>query len=193
MFNVIGIGGLPASGKTTLMFQLIDSVDDWQAVEPEKLVNCMYSDKLRLYVIGKYERDDNQFQGTDRLSMAVHPQAEKFMTNLAYDYANMADKHINVIFEGDRLFSSKFLEYCQDLADNFSVLILSVDNTLIEQRHIDREDTQSKKFKQSKETKISNIAASFFLMDYINYMVNNTFDDQKSILNYINNFFGWSD
>lgn len=193
MFNMMAIGGVPASGKTTLMFKLIDSVDDWKTVEPEKLVNCMYSDKLCLYVIGKYERDDNQFQGTDRLSMAVHPQAEKFMNTLAYEYANLPDKHINVIFEGDRLFSSKFLEYCQDLTDKFSILILNVDNNLIEHRHIDRKDTQSEKFKQSKETKISNIAGSFFLMDYIKYMVNNNIDDQISVIDYINTFFTWSE
>ena len=192
MLNIMAIGGVPASGKTTLMFKLIESADDWNAIEPEKLVNCMYSKKLRLYIIGKYERDGNQFQGTDRLSMAVHPQAEKFISELAYDYAGK-DKHINVMFEGDRLFSSKFIEYCERVADKLSILILNVDSDIVEQRHIDRKDNQSEKFKQAKDTKISNIAGSLFFIDYINCMVNNNIDDQKSILNYINNFFGWSE
>lgn len=192
MLNIMAIGGVPASGKTTLMFKLIESADDWNAIEPEKLVNCMYSEKLRLYIIGKYEQDGNQFQGTDRLSMAVHPKAEKFISELAYDYAGK-DKHINVLFEGDRLFSSKFIEYCERCADKLSILILNVDSDIVEQRHIDRKDNQSEKFKQAKDTKISNISGSLFFMDYINCMVNNNIDDQKSILNYINNFFGWSD
>ena len=102
MVRVIAMGGEPATGKTTLMFKLISMADDWQIVKPQKLLDAMYSKKLNLYILGKYANDGNVFQGTDRLSMAVQPDALKFFEQLTFD----ADD-VNVIFEGDRLFNGK--------------------------------------------------------------------------------------
>ena len=76
MNKVIAIGGEPATGKTTLMFELIKLADDWEIVKPKKLLDAMYSKKQNLYILGKYANDGNVFQGTDRLSMAVQPDAE---------------------------------------------------------------------------------------------------------------------
>jgi len=78
MVRVIAMGGEPATGKTTLMFRLISMADDWQTVKPEKLLDAVYSKKLNLYILGKYVDDGNVFQGTDRLSMAVQPDATAF-------------------------------------------------------------------------------------------------------------------
>ena len=189
MVKVIAMGGEPATGKTTLMFKLISMADDWKVIKPQKLLDAMYSEKLNLYILGKYANDGNVFQGTDRLSMAVQPDAEKFFMEL--DYAN-ADA--NVIFEGDRLFNGKMLDQLSSAFPNsFKVLILTVKDSTLDQRHIDRKDDQDDKFKNSRKTKISNIMSSLTLMDYIETMVNENLDDQAKIIDNIKSFFQWSE
>lgn len=189
MVKVIAMGGEPATGKTTLMFKLISMADDWEVVKPQKLLDAMYSKKLNLYILGKYVNDGNVFQGTDRLSMAVQPDAEKFFMELDY-----AGKPVNVIFEGDRLFNAKLLEQlATGFQDNLKILILKVNNSTLDQRHIDRKDDQDEKFKTSRKTKISNIRSSLVLMDYIEVAVNENLDDQQKILDNVKSFFKWSE
>lgn len=188
MVRVIAMGGEPATGKTTLMFKLISMADDWQIVKPQKLLDAMYSKKLNLYILGKYADDGNVFQGTDRLSMAVQPDAQKFFDELHYD------GDVSVIFEGDRLFNGKMLDFLQEKFPNdFKVLILTVKDSTLDQRHIDRKDDQDDKFKNSRKTKISNIMGSLTLMDYIETMVNENLDDQAKIIGNIKSFFKWSE
>ncbi len=193
MVRVIAMGGEPATGKTTLMFKLISMADDWQTVKPEKLLDAMYSKKLNLYILGKYVNDGNVFQGTDRLSMAVQPDATAFFSNLSYE--SNADGHsVNVIFEGDRLFNGKMLDRLSELFPNdFKILILTVKDSTLDQRHIDRKDDQDDKFKNSRKTKISNIMGSLTLMDYIETMVNENLDDQSKIIDHIRKFYNWSE
>lgn len=185
MIRVLAVGGEPATGKSTLMFNLISMADDWQIVKPQKLLDAMYSKKLNLYILGKYENDGNVFQGTDRLSMAVQPDAVAFFESI---------ENANVIFEGDRLFNGKMLDKLQELFPNdFKILILSVKDSTLDQRHIDRKDDQDDKFKNSRKTKISNIMGSLTLMDYIEVMVNESFEDQAKIIGYIKKFYNWSE
>jgi len=183
------MGGEPATGKTTVMFKLISMANDWRLVKPQKLLDAMYSKKLNLFILGKYENDGNTFQGTDRLSMAVQPDAIKFFE----DQMSYADD-VNVIFEGDRLFNGKMLDFLQEkFADDFKVLILTVKKSTLDQRHIDRKDDQDDKFKNSRATKISNIMGSLTLMDYIETMINENIDDQSKIIDYIKKFYNWSE
>jgi hypothetical protein len=189
MVRVIAMGGEPATGKTTLMFRLISMADDWQVVKPQKLLDAMYSKKLNLYILGKYVNDGNVFQGTDRLSMAVQPDAEKFFSELWYENAN-----VNVMFEGDRLFNGKLLDKLSEwFPESLKVLVLTASHDIKEQRHVDRKDDQDDKFKNSRATKISNITGSLTLMDYIDTMVNENLDDQSKIIDNIKIFFHWSE
>jgi hypothetical protein len=193
MVRVIAMGGEPATGKTTLMFKLISMADDWVTCKPEKLLDAMYSKKLNLYILGKYVNDGNVFQGTDRLSMAVQPDADKFFSSLAYEM-NVENESINVIFEGDRLFNGKMLDSLASMIPNdLKILILTVKDSTLDQRHIDRKDDQDDKFKNSRKTKISNIMSSLTLMDYIETMVNENIDDQAKIIVNIKTFFSWSE
>ena len=188
MFRVIAIGGEPATGKTTLMFELIKKATDWEIVKPEKLLDAMYSKSLNTYILGKYANDGNVFQGTDRLSMAVQPDAEKF-------FASQFDKSVNVIFEGDRLFNGKTINMLSDKLpeSQFKVLVLEATHGTKEKRHHDRKDDQDDKFKNSRATKIANICSSLTLMDYITIMTNENLDDQKKIIGFINDFLQWSE
>jgi len=187
MVKVIAMGGEPATGKTTLMFKLISMADDWQVVKPEKLLDAMYSKKLNLYILGKYVNDGNVFQGTDRLSMAVQPDAEKF-------FSSLENQEVNVIFEGDRLFNGKLLDKLSEWFPNsFKVLILKASHDEKEKRHKDRNDDQDDKFKNSRKTKIENISSSLVLMDYIETAVNENLDDQAKIIDNIKKFYNWSE
>jgi hypothetical protein len=193
MVKVIAMGGEPATGKTTLMFKLISMADDWKICKPEKLLDAMYSEKLNLYILGKYANDGNVFQGTDRLSMAVQPDAEKFFVGLDSD-STQGGYNINVIFEGDRLFNGKMLDRLSELFPNdFKILILTVKDSTLDQRHIDRKDDQDDKFKNSRKTKISNIMGSLTLMDYIETAVNENLDDQSKIIDHIRKYYNWSE
>lgn len=189
MVRVIAIGGEPATGKTTLMFKLISMADDWKSVKPEKLLDAMYSEKLNLYILGRYVDDGNVFQGTDRLSMAVQPDAEKFFSSLSSESNN-----VNVIYEGDRLFNAKLLEKLSDwFPEDLKILVLSTSHKTKEKRHRDRNDNQNEKFKTSRETKISNIMSSLVLMGYIDKQVNETLEDQSKIIDIVSQFYNWSE
>jgi dephospho-CoA kinase len=187
MIRVIAVGGEPATGKTTLMFKLIDMADDWVTCKPEKLLDALYSKTLNTYILGKYEKGST-FQGTDRLSMAVQPDAEKFISSLNYE-----DSDVNVIFEGDRLFNSKFLEHCSKNTKRFNIILLQVAADIVKQRHINRNDTQTEKFINGRKTKLDNISSSLVLMDYISVRENNTVVDQQKIISDIVNYFKWSE
>jgi len=78
--------------------------------------------------------------------MAVQKDYEKFLQITDY----------NVLFEGDRLFTEKNL---LDLHEKYEhmFIVLDLDEETLEQRHVDRNDTQSDKFKKSRHTKIQNI------------------------------------
>lgn len=189
MTKVIAMGGEPATGKTTLMFKLISMADDWKVSKPQKLLDAMYSEKLNLYILGKYENDGNIFQGTDRLSMAVQPDADKFFTELHYENAD-----INVIFEGDRIFNAKMLERLGDLyPESFKIIILESSDQEKDRRHVDRKDDQDDKFKNSRATKVSNIRSSLVLMNYIDVFKNENLVDQQNIISTIKAFYNWSE
>jgi hypothetical protein len=174
------------------MFKLISMADDWQIIKPQKLLDAMYSKKLNLYILGKYANDGNVFQGTDRLSMAVQPDAEKFFVDLADVHHENGEA--NVIFEGDRLFNGKLLDKLAEWFPNsFKMLVLTASHAVKEQRHVDRKDDQDDKFKNSRATKISNIMGSLMLMDYIETMVNENLDDQAKIIENIRKFYNWSE
>ena len=147
----------------------------------------------------RYVNDGNVFQGTDRLSMAVQPDAEKFFERLLnsqvyFDEVSYDKGSVNVIFEGDRLFNGKLLDKLSEwFPESLKVLVLTASHDIKEQRHVDRKDDHDDKFKNSRATKISNITGSLTLMDYIDTMVNENLDDQSKIIDNIKSFFHWSE
>ena len=77
--KVIAIGGEPGTGKTTLMWKLIEQLKPEPKFSEFKLVP--YHQKDNVYILGKYEEGET-FAGTDRMSMSVQPEAIKFLATL---------------------------------------------------------------------------------------------------------------
>jgi len=175
--KIIAVGGVPGTGKTTIVRKIIDRIEDWEVVKPADLLDSIYSPALNLYVLGKYQpwyTGEGYAQGTDRLSMAVQPKAIEFLQTCKS----------NILFEGDRLFTQGFLEACSEIGD-LSIFLLNSDKTTLQERYDERGSEQSEQFIRSRATKYSNLGTNFELMPLIEDCPNNNLDEQKIILDKI--------
>lgn len=176
MNNVILICGEPGSGKTTLMWNIIEQRKEWDNVEPIKLLNAMYNKAADLYILGKYEKGE-VFAGTDRLSMAVQPVAVEFIQNSNADF----------LIEGDRLFNRKFIDAVMKMpGKKLSIVHLDVDQNTLKARYKERGTNQNEEFLRSRATKVSNITNAFDLMDVVHSFSHMNKSDLVGITQYIN-------
>jgi len=171
--KVIAIGGEPGSGKTTLMKEIIKHYQVTPNYDAFKLVPYLQKDNI--YILGKYEEGE-VFSGTDRMSMAVQPEAIKFLSSIPSNSV--------VLFEGDRLFTASFLEHCLDKYD-LSIIYLSTTKQIREERYKERGSNQNETWLQGRETKISNIMSNMTLMFNTFKYVNNTLEEQNHILDVV--------
>jgi pantothenate kinase len=171
--KIIAIGGEPGAGKSTLMKKFMEFGKWEEKYDSFKLVP--YLQQGSCYILGKYE-EAQVFSGTDRMSMAVQPEAMKFLASLPQDSV--------VLYEGDRLFTSSFLEDCSEKYD-LSILYLSTDKEVRTQRYKDRGSEQNETWLAGRETKIANILTNMTLMFVIESFKNNTLEEQKIIIDRI--------
>jgi len=175
--KIIAVGGVPGTGKTTIVQKIINRVEDWEVAKPADLLDSIYSPALNLYVLGKYQpwyEGEGYAQGTDRLSMAVQPKAIEFLQTCKS----------NILFEGDRLFTQGFLEACSAFGD-LSIFLLNSDKTVLSERYEARGSEQSEQFIRSRVTKYSNLGTNFELMPLIEDYPNNNLEEQKIVLDKI--------
>lgn len=148
--KLIGIVGMPGTGKTTLMREWMEK-REWVKDTPLKLLDSYIAPEGGIRLFGKYEEGDT-FAGTDKLSMAVQPVAIEYLNNPTHDVT---------IFEGDRLTSVKFFQEAERLGHEVSIIVLSVPDSVREQRYKDRGSDQSETFINGRRTKIQNIIDNF--------------------------------
>jgi len=175
---VIAIGGEPGCGKTTLMKKIIEKYNMLPKYESVKLVP--YLQHNNIYVLGKYE-EGGYAQGTDRMSMAVQPEAIKFLETLPKDSI--------VLYEGDRLFTASFLEDCLDKYE-LQIIYLRTDKPVRQERYKERGSEQNETWLAGRESKISNILSNFVLMFSVDKFDNNNFSDQEVVFNKICSMIG---
>jgi pantothenate kinase len=172
--KIIAVGGSPGTGKTTLFRKFMED-KKWIECEPAKLVSAMYNEELDLYILGKYQVGET-FAGTDRLSMAVQPELQKWIQT----------NNCNILFEGDRVFNQSFLEFAMALPQtDLQIVYLKAPKEILEQRYVDRGSDQSEQFLRGRETKYSNLLSNFELMSYITEFANTNLEEQSKVLAFL--------
>jgi adenylate kinase len=150
----VAIGGVPATGKTTLMRNIIKKLQPKQDFS-YGLLRGMYKNDIA--ILGIY-KDKEVFAGTDKLSMAVQNHFSKYV----------AKKHKHIMFEGDRLFTKNNLLSLIKTHDT-KIIILNTSEKNLAIRHKERNDRQNVKFLKSRETKLKNISEESGLEKSIEY------------------------
>ena len=171
---IIGIGGTPGSGKTTIIRNIIKKADDWITIRPIVLVDAIFSNKLNCYILGKYApyyEVEGYAEGTDKLSMAVAPKAKLFFESLT----------ANCLFEGDRLFTANMIKFIIDNCEDKKFYILETNFHDIVKRFKARGSNQSLKFLKSRYTKYGNIQGEFKIRQYLKVLKNNSKDELEYI------------
>lgn len=140
---VIGIGGEPASGKSTVVESFFKDIDDWKGFK-YKTMKGYYSKTHNLYLLGVY--NGALFQGTDKLSMRVAGDLYTFVEKI---------EPARILFEGDRLFSKKVFETLEGLDCKTEKIILWTSKQA--ERIIERGSEQTEQFKKAKKTKVQNM------------------------------------
>jgi broad-specificity NMP kinase len=172
--KLIAVGGQPGTGKTTLFRKFMEN-KTWIETEPAKLVSAMYNVDMDLYILGKYQEGET-FAGTDRLSMAVQPEMQKWIQT----------HNCNILFEGDRIFNQSFLEFAMELPNTeLQIVYLKTPKNILEQRYKDRGSDQSEQFLRGRETKYSNLLSNFDLMSYITEFSNTNLEEQGKVLSFL--------
>tara|TARA_R110001592_G_scaffold222996_3_gene478373 strand:+ start:1082 stop:1642 length:561 start_codon:yes stop_codon:yes gene_type:complete len=163
------IGGEPCTGKSTLMNQIIKKENINKSFEYKKILKGHQNDEI--IVIGLYE--NQLFDGTDRLSMAVQPVFIEFLKE------HRTKKHI--ILEGDRLFKKSLFDYILQEDIFFRLIILDCSEESKKFRHINRKDNQSQSWLDSKKTTIQNIKNKYSH----NLFKNENITDCDKVIEYI--------
>lgn len=182
MKRFAAIIGLPGSGKTTLMRELMSNYD-WTYDKPIDLVESYVSGSTRL--IGKYEEGE-VFAGTDRLSMAVQPKFIEYLEN---------NQDEVIIFEGDRLTSVALFDKVEKLGYDMRIFVLKASEETLQKRYKERGSDQSEKFIQGRRTKIANVEERFgdnvlfgesgCVVECVNETPEQMHQNIKTILNFI--------
>lgn len=154
MKKCVAIGGIPGTGKSTLMKKFM-SGKTLEFKELRKLVSGHVNEDL--VILGDYTNLEHVFPGSDRFSMAVQPEAETFFL----------ENNKNVIFEGDRIFNNKMLSFIRDNGYELLVIILEANEKLLKERYDLRGSDQSDKFINGRKTKYENIKNDSKLNVYI--------------------------
>jgi len=179
--KIIGIGGEPATGKSSV-------VQCW-ALDGEKIseqVITANNGKVikktlkqhrvgNLVIFGHYG-DDIAMGGTDTLSMSILPAAIQWVRSRANDKTCNYD----VIFEGDRLFNSKFITFLKEYPQvEAHFYILQAAEPILNERHAKRGDNQDEIFLKGRNTKYKRLIEQF---PDIKVRTNNTMNDRLEII-----------
>lgn len=160
MIEVVVIAGVPGAGKSTVMLEIIKKLGDYRSAKPFALGlvrGLEFSDpKMRAMILGIY--DGAPFPGTDRLSMAVQPQAIAFLAHL---HSSREYRGWRVFLEGDRLSTASFFEALRKSGIPFKLYFLDVTDAEQQDRFRRRGSNQPATFLRGRATKIANLKARF--------------------------------
>jgi broad-specificity NMP kinase len=184
MKKAILMCGVPGTGKTTMtknMIKIFGGFDGFTVEQPEKLVRALKHKDKNFYILGVYDDSDEVFQGTDKLSMSVQPDFEKFVKTESPSF----------FVEGDRLVGNKTIDFLIDNGYDIKLVVLDCPDEVLSERYASRGSNQSETFLKSKKTKVSNMTSR---MDLIFEERIHNFDTSKekeseACLQFIERFF----
>lgn len=154
MITLISVVGVPACGKSTLMKAFMNSISFVWSRGKEGLVVWEEHGKYR--VLGVYDYGQT-FCGTDKLSMAVQPEALKWLRRLAEKGENLT-----ILFEGDRLSSRSFLRDAKAIEGvELKIVVLECEERELSRRHKERADTQDETWLKGRVSKVSRVKEAF--------------------------------
>ena len=107
----------------------------------------------RLVVQGDYS-SDTLFPGVDRLSHSAPPHARALV-------ASKLAAAATVVFEGDRLFNGKMIQYCLDHQLPHLFVILAVDGATLAAQRMQRGTPQHGGWLDGRATMLANIQSAF--------------------------------
>jgi hypothetical protein len=155
MRKILILAGEPATGKTTLMRDFLGSLNEQGAPVHFGKVRALWFRKNQVFVLGIY--DEQVFSGTDRLSMNVITDALKFLEHMK---TREDMKGASMVFEGDRLVNSRYIQACKDVCPT-EIMVLRVSEEEKARRHDERLDKQTPSWLKSRKTKIENLLLQF--------------------------------
>jgi hypothetical protein len=137
------IVGVPGTGKTWVMKEIIKM---YECHTKQRMGMYFWHCAERLYVVGKY--DGTMFEGSDRLSMALMRDTDKFL-----DYVGDS----LCIFEGDRFTNSTFIQKAEPI-----IIKILGDG---EEGRKKRNSTQSESHLKRMTTRVANVCAHYEVQD----------------------------
>lgn len=156
--KVIVIGGYPGVGKSTIVNKVLEKLSkegrNFIINKHDKLVTYM-ADQSGLIVLGTYGKGET-FPGTDRFAMNVQPEAQAFLSELR----DTTDREVVVLFEGDRLFNNKMLDFLRKEKFQTVLCIVQADQAEVEKRRQAR-SKQNEAWRKGRETKVDRIALTY--------------------------------
>ena len=159
MIGIMAIGGVPSTGKSTLMKAFVNqnifkSYEIAQAFEFAQVKGYRFLDH-KLLILGIYENNE-PFSGTDKLSFSVQRSFDHLL-QVAQDAPEWNEWVI--LFEGDRLFNRQTLAQC--LLCPHRYYVVTVDEKILAARQQKR--SQNEAWVKGRMTKISNLRGEFTL------------------------------
>lgn len=173
LLTIIGVGGLPATGKSSLVLSAVRQLGGWGVFRPLVIgaVRGYVAPVHQLLLLGVY--DSRGFPGTDRLSMNVQEPTIDLIEGLV---GNRGMNVQRVLFEGDRLFSHSFV---QRISANprigMRMFVLAADDAVAAARRTQRFSVQSGSWIAGRQTKLTRLAEAF--PEIFETLENNTAED----------------
>jgi hypothetical protein len=148
---LLGIGGIPGSGKSHAIRQVLKATGPGQLVRQPGVPTHHVLRKGSIIILGDYSDEKAAFPGTDRLSFSVQPSAESFISSAVKSGAV-------VVFEGDRLFNSRTIEFAKAKRLPHRFLVLQVPAGCRTRQAALRGHPQSATFLKRCTTKLAHIS-----------------------------------
>lgn len=152
MIRFVMLVGEPATGKSTLIRELMGCLaTDWELRTPT-YVPHHFSPTLQTMVLGRYDDKLQKYPGTDRMSMAAQPHVLSYVRS-AIDSGYCS----RVLCEGDRLGNRSMIMALKAMPLDLRVIRMCVDPDVLARRRASERFDQNGKFWASRFTKLENM------------------------------------